>query len=80
MKANHPEKEREEMVYGKNDVSRNHYCVWQTEGNEIRFRAMASNLETNLAISPQGFGRRRKEKDFVSIVHLKNYDLGPHTV
>lgn len=40
---------------------------------------MASNLEINLAISPQGFGRR-KEKDFVSIVNLKNYDLGPHTV
>lgn len=41
---------------------------------------MASNLEINLAISPQGFGRRRKEKDFVSIVNFKNYDLGPHTV
>lgn len=43
------------------------------------FRAMAPNLQMNLAISPQGFGRRRKVKDLVSIVNFKSCDLGPHT-
>lgn len=81
MKANHPEKEREEMIYGKKNVSRNHYCVWEAGENGTRFRAMAPNLQINLAISPHGFGRRLKVKGFVrivSFVSFRSYDLGPH--
>lgn len=44
----------------------------------MRFKAMGPNLQRNLALSPQGFERRRKVKDFVSIVNSKSYDLGPH--
>lgn len=39
---------------------------------------MAPNLQVNLAVSPQGFGRRGKVKDFVSILNFRSYDLGPH--